>query len=461
MDIKQRLTKKTPANKDKENTEAKIKKSLRYSILDASFWASMAGFGESFFSAFAVFLKASNFQLGLLGSLPQALGSIFQLFSEKLLKFFNSRKKFVATFVLLQALMYIPVALVFFLGDLNVYFLILFLCMYYLFGMCIGPAWSSWMGDLVSEETRGTYFGRRNTIAGYISFITLLIAGYILESFAGDVKTQYIGFSIIFTLALLSRIVSFMFLCAKYEPQYVHFEDNKTGFIDFLKNAGSRNYGMFIIFLCLMNFSIFIAAPFFAGYMLYDLKLSYTEYTILIAAAVIAKNLSLPVLGKMVDRYGTRKVLTLAGYLMPAISLWWLFSGSLYYLIFVQIYGGFVWAGFEIAAFNFFFDTIIPQKRARYIAYSNVLNGIALFIGAMIGGLIVKYNHFLGSQYMMVFLLSGVFRYIVSFIFIPKLREVRIVEHISYPKLFLNILTDTTTRGWIYDMISLRKKKKR
>ena len=119
-----------------------------------------------------------------------------------------------------------------------------------------------------------------------ISFITLLIAGYILESFAGDVKTQYIGFLIIFTLALLSMIVSFMYLCAKYEPQYVHFEDNKTGFIDFLKNAGSRNYGMFIIFVCLMNFSIFIAAPFFAGYMLYDLKLSYTEYTILIAAAV-------------------------------------------------------------------------------------------------------------------------------------------------------------------------------
>lgn len=456
MDIKQ----KSPIKKDKENTEEKIKKSLRYSTLDASFWASMAGFGESFFSAFAVFLKASNFQLGLLGSLPQALGSVFQLFSERLLKFFNSRKKFVATFVLLQALMYIPVALVFFLGNLDVYFLILFICTYYIFGMSVGPAWSSWMGDLVSEETRATYFGRRNTIAGYISFITLLIGGYILELFTGDLKTQYIGFAIIFTLALLSRVISFMYLCAKYEPKYIHYEDNKTGFIDFLKNARSRNYGLFILFWCFMHFSIFIAGPFFAAYMFYDLKLSYTQYTILIAAAVIAKNLSLPVWGKAVDKYGTRKILTLSGYLMPAISLWWLFSGNFYYLIFVQIYGGFVWAGFEIAAFNFFFDTIIPQKRARYIAYSNVLNGIALFMGAMIGGLIVKYNNFFSSEYMLVFLLSGVFRYAVSFYFIPKLREVRTVEHISYPKLFLNILTDTTTRGWAYDMIAARKKKK-
>lgn len=459
MDKKTNL-KKNPYKKTKENTENKIKRSLRYSTMDASFWAAMVGFGESFFSAFAVFLKASNFQLGLLGSLPQALGSVFQLFSDRLLKFFNSRKKFVSIFVLLQALMYLPIALVFFLGNLNVYFLILFICMYFIFGMIIGPSWSSWMGDLVSEEFRGTYFSKRNTIAGYISFFSLLIAGFLLERFTGDIKTQYLGFLIIFILALLFRFISFLYLCAKYEPNYVHYEDNKSGFIDFLKNAGSRNYGIFIIFLCLMNFSIFVAGPFFAGYMFYDLKLSYVEYTMLIAAATLAKYISLPVWGRAVDKYGTKKILTLSGYLMPAISLWWLFSGNFYYLILVQIYGGFVWAGFEIAAFNFFFDTIIPVKRARYIAYSNVLNGVALFLGAMIGGLVVKYNNFFASQYLLVFLLSGIFRYLVSFIFIPKLREVRIVEHISYTKLFLNILTDTTTRGLVYDLIASRKKKK-
>ncbi|MBI4158868.1 MFS transporter [Candidatus Woesearchaeota archaeon] len=459
MIIKPIVNRKSLFPKKRENTEEKIKKSLVYSTLDASFWAAMVGFGESFFSAFATFLKASNFQLGLLGSLPQALGSVFQLFSDRLLKFFNSRKKFVSILVLLQALMYLPIALVFFFGNLDVYFLILLICLYFIFGMIIGPSWSSWMGDLVSEEFRGTYFSRRNTIAGYVSFFSLLIAGYLLERFTGETKTQYIGFLIIFILALLFRFVSFLYICAKYEPNYIHYEDNKSGFIDFLRNAGSRNYGIFIIFLCLMNFSIFIAGPFFAGYMFYDLKLSYARYTILIAAATLAKYFSLPVWGKAVDKYGTRKILTLSGYLMPAISLLWVFSPNFSYLIFVQIYGGFVWAGFEIAAFNFFFDTIIPQKRAKYIAYSNVLNGIFLFLGAMSGGLIVKYNSLFASQYLLVFLLSGIFRYAVSFTFIPKLKEVRIVEHISYSKLFLNILTDTTTRGLVYDLIKSRKKK--
>src|SRR3989339_2065867 len=89
------------SNKKKEA----IRKSLRYSILDGTFYSLMVGFGESFFSAFAVFLKANNMQLGLLGSLPQALGSLSQLVSNRLIWLFNSRKKFVCTSALLEGLM--------------------------------------------------------------------------------------------------------------------------------------------------------------------------------------------------------------------------------------------------------------------------------------------------------------------------------------------------------------------
>jgi len=214
-----------------------------------------------------------------------------------------------------------------------------------------------------------------------------------------------------------------------------------------------------ILFLCLMNFSIYLAAPYFAAYMLYDLHLSYLEYTLLIAAATISKYFAMPIWGKATDQYGTKKVLSLSGFLMPAIAILWLFSGNIFYLMIVQIYSGFAWAGFEIASFNFFFDTIIPQKRSKYISYSNVLNGVALFIGAMIGGLVVKYNIFFTSKYYMVFLLSGIFRYVASFIFIPKLKEVREVDKISYKDLFFQVVTTMTTSGLIYDIIYFRKKK--
>src|SRR3989338_532485 len=164
-------------------TDDKVKRSLKYSILDGTFYSMMVGFGESFFSAFAVFLKATNIQLGLLGSLPQTLGSLSQFFSNRLIKLFNSRKRFVCIGALLEGLMYIPIALVFFLGKFQVYYLILFICIYWILGMILSPAWSSWMGDLVNEKERGVYFGRRNRIAGFASFVSLLIGGYILHNF--------------------------------------------------------------------------------------------------------------------------------------------------------------------------------------------------------------------------------------------------------------------------------------
>ena len=160
---------------NKQDNEIKVKKSLKLSIMEGGFASAMVGFGESFFSAFAIFLKASNFQIGLVGSLPRAMGSFVQLYSHKVLNLFKSRKKFIAFFVLLQALMYLPIALVFFFGNFSVPLLILFLCLYYIFGMSVGPAWSSWMGDLVSSEFRGKYFSKRNTIAGFVSFAVLMV----------------------------------------------------------------------------------------------------------------------------------------------------------------------------------------------------------------------------------------------------------------------------------------------
>jgi len=441
-----------------ERTNIKIKKSLKYSIADATFYSIMVGFGESFLSTFAIFLKASNIQLGLLGSLPQTLGSLFQLLSNRLIKFFDSRKRFVCIGALLQGLMYLPIALVFYFGALKLSYLIAFACLYWIFGMIIGPAWNSWMGDLVPEKERGAYFGRRNMIAGFASFVALLIGGYILQHFSADAKTEYAGFAIILGIALISRVVSFIYLTRKYEPKYRIAEEAQFSFVDFVKQARFRNYGRFVIYLSLMNFAVYLAAPFFAAYMLYDLKLDYMTFTIINAAAIITKHLSMPVWGRMSDQFGRKKILSLTGFLVPFIPLLWLFSENVVYLILIQFYAGFIWAGFEIASFSFVFDTTTPEKRATCVAYYNVLNGIALFIGAIAGSIIVKYNSVFWSKYLLVFLISFILRYAVSFIFVPKLKEVRQVEHITHKDLLIKIITTMPTMGLVYDLISFRKK---
>ncbi|OGL47358.1 MAG: hypothetical protein A2161_10295 [Candidatus Schekmanbacteria bacterium RBG_13_48_7] len=437
-----------------ENINEKIRKSLKYSVIDGAFYCAMVGFGESFFSAFAVFLKASNIQLGLIGSLPQTIGSLSQLYSNKLLKVLKSRQKLVCIGAFLQGLMYLPLMFVFYFGSFRVWYFIMFICLYWILGMILGPAWNSWIGDLVNEKEKGVYFGKRNKIAGFVSFVSFLIAGYILQRFSDGPKTQNMGFILIFFLALISRMLSTFFLLKKYDPEYKITNESQLSLIKFLKQARTDNFGLLTLYMCTLNFGVYIAAPFFTPYMLQDLSLNYKLFTIVSAVTIIIKFILMPVWGGVVDRYGTKKVLSVSGFLMPLIPLLWVFSYNLWYLIIIQAYSGFIWAGFEIAAFNCIFDTTTPQKRVIFIAYYNVLNGVAIFLGALAGGFIVKYNHMFWSKYYLVFIISFALRYAASLIFIPKLKEVRQVESISYGDLLFKVITTMPTKGIVYNLIT-------
>jgi MFS family permease len=432
-----------------EKTEDKVKKSLNFAILDGFFYSVMVGFGESFLSAFAIFLKATNEQIGLLGSLPQALGSLSQLFSRKLMRILHSRKKVVLFGALASGLMYIPITLAFFLGKVSVPLLLLFICLYWISTTIIGPAWNSWMGDLVDKNERGAYFGKRNRISGFATFFSFLIGGYLLQQFVGDTTIQYIGYVVIFGIALIARIFSFIMLSRQFEPEYKEDPGSYFSFLDFMKKARFNNYGMFVIYNAFMNFGVYVSAPFFTAYMLKGLNMSYIDYTLISAAAILMKNISMPIWGKAMDRFGARKVLTVAGFTMPIVPILWAFSHNFWYLIGVQLYSGLVWAAFDLATFTFIFDVTTPQKRASCVAYFNVLNGATMLAGALIGGFILARlpASALGSSFLVLFIISGILRYMSSFIFLPKIKEARTVEPIPYHVLFLNVVSTIPTTG--------------
>jgi MFS family permease len=439
-------------------TDPSRRRSLRYSVIDGAFSASMIGFGESFFVAYALFLKAVTLQVGLLSSLPQALGSLLQLFSNRLIRLFGSRKRLVVTAAALQALMYLPVALVFFFGTFRVWILILFACLYWAFGTILGPAWNSWMGDLVNENRRGAYFGRRSKITGAATFLSFLTAGALLQRFGGGDRLQYTGFGLIFLLALTARVASVLFLSKMNEPAYTAPRVAEFGFLEFLGQAHRRNYGLFVLYLGLMTFAVALSAPFFTPYMLQDLRLDYLTFTMVNAVAIAAKVVSMPVWGRAADRFGARRVLSLTGYMIPLVPVLWLFSDRVGWLMLIQLYAGFVWGGFEISSFTFIFDTTTPQKRATCVAYYNVITGLALISGALLGSVLVRANDVFRSKYLFVFLVSGLLRLAASLVFAPRLREVREVETIGYSRLFLKVVTSMPTEGLVYGLIPFRKK---
>jgi len=61
--------------------DARVERSLRHSVRDGVSYSMMAGAGETYLSAYALFLKASTAQISLLTALPSLLGSLAQVLS--------------------------------------------------------------------------------------------------------------------------------------------------------------------------------------------------------------------------------------------------------------------------------------------------------------------------------------------------------------------------------------------
>jgi MFS family permease len=175
--------------------------------------------------------------------------------------------------------------------------------------------------------------------------------------------------------------------------------------------------------------------------MLRDLKFSYLTYTILITAVAATSLLTIDRWGNRADKVGNLKVLRFTSFFIASIPLWWILNQNPLYLILIQIFSGFAWAGFNLCATNFIYDAVSASKRIRCIAYFNVFNGTSLCLGAIIGGYLV--NHLpstFGFQILSLFLISGILRLLVVFYFSGKIREVREVHQISSRDLFYSVV---------------------
>jgi MFS family permease len=444
-----------------ESLHEKTNKSLKSSIKDGSAYAAMEGFGKSYLTPFALALKASTTTIGLLASLPDLLGSIFQLSSTRLVELFKSRKKLIVFFAFLQALTWIPLLFVPALKENGPVFLLIFITLQAIFGYIINPLWTSLMGDLVPEHERGTYFGKRNMITGIFSFASMFLAGYLLSTFS--TIGPFIGFLILFMIALTARFISVYYLTKMYDPPYLAEKKDYFSFVDFVKRMRYTNYGKFVIYLCLLHLIAYVGSPFFAVYMIRDLKFSYLTFTILESASLLASFLGMYVWGKINDKYGSRKLLYINGFLVGLNPIFWVMTTNPYIIFAIEIFSGFTWAGFNLGAANFIYDATTPQKRTRCVVYYNVLNGLAIFIGAMIGGFLALHMGTFGfiSTLPVLFIITGVGRIVVSGIFLPMLKEMRLIEVPIGHSFFRTFLHIKPRHGAIYETIGTYKKQEK
>lgn len=413
----------------------RIKKSLHYSTIDGVFASVMLAINETFITPYAISMNASAALIGIVSSIPNLAGAFLQMKSASLSERLGSRKALINISILIHALMLLPIILIPYIFKAHqALFLLIFYTVCAAFNGLAFPAWSSMMSDLVSENERGRFFGWRNMVTGTVYVVSMLLAGAVLY------YSRSVGFSYIFAVALVSRIISWHYLKKMYEPPLAIKDEHRFTIIDFLKRARKSNFGRFVLFIASVNFSVFMVSPFFTLYMLRDLGFNYMTFTIVTMAATLTMFISMKPWGLHADHVGNRKILKLTSLFIPLIPMLWIFSHNVLYLVVIQIFSGFIWAGFNLSASNFIYDAVTPQKRTRCIAYFSVINGIAIFMGATTGGLLSKIlPPLLGYRILMLALISGILR-IFSILLCSYVREVRKVREVSSLELFYSII---------------------
>jgi len=86
--------------------DTKVRRSLRYSLLDGASFSLMLGSAESYFQAFAVFLKATVSQVGIVYTVPMFVAAVIQLHGNSLLRWFRSRKNLTVLTGALRSLLF-------------------------------------------------------------------------------------------------------------------------------------------------------------------------------------------------------------------------------------------------------------------------------------------------------------------------------------------------------------------
>lgn len=407
----------------------------QYGIRDAALQAVTQGGGENYFSAFALLLQATPFQIAILSSLPQMIGILFQLLSVKLLPYLPDARRLILIGGIGQALCWIPLfALPLLFSKHGAWWLILCIVLYVALGNLTVPAWNSLLIGLVDPRSRGTYFARRFQMTSLTSFLALGAAGAVLN-IGERWGFHWSGFVLIFSAAAITRALATRCQLATAQGVTAPIPEAPGGFRHFLLRAATPDLRRFLLFSSLMHFSVFIAGPFFVLYMLQDLQLSYLQYAGWMAAGILAQFLTLRPWGQLSDTYGNKAILRLTGFSVPILPLLYLVSEAYPFLLMVNFLGGATWAGLSLGLQNYVFDSVRPEERTRGVAVANAVNASGWFLGAMVGSwlatVVPSQVHILWmtikpvSNLPFLFAISGLLRLLVSLSLLGTFREPR------------------------------------
>ena len=435
-----------------KNRVSDLDSSLKAAIKEGATSNASTVMTSNYIIPFALFLGANNKDVGFLVVIQNLGLAIAQIPGARMAGIYSRKAIWYFSMILSRILwLLVPIVLILPGNQLAAFMIIIFI-IFFLNGLR-NPAWTSMMGDIVPQNIRGAYFGKRNMIAGIAGILSLMASGLIVE---------YLGFNWLFFLAAAIGLVSIFFFLDVTDPgMKKKFEYRHTINLDIsrIKNSIRKNpdFFWFTSYMVMISFAIAIASPFYTVKMLKTLDIGYVWYAAVITIDALVAIFSQPYWGKFIDRYGDKAILAITGAAICFIPFAWIFANNIPLLILVNAFDGFVFSGFTLVTFNFLLAALPEDKKTSYIANHTFLAGIGTILGTMFGGFLAIFFEASPDPITLILFASFAIR-LSTLALMPKLERGQYntkesLDHLAVKTLLIEPARSVYyTIGYVYDV---------
>jgi MFS family permease len=256
----------------------------------------------------------------------------------------------------------------------------------------------SWTCDLVPHERLGAVFGRRQLRATIAGIVAGLAGGAIVNGWAAAFPLWRVGgYAGVFGLAILSAMAST--LCLTRMPEVPMAPPRPTRLRTlFAKPFRDGNFRRLMTFLGCWQFVVNLTLPFFAVYLVRDLKYSITTVIALGIVSQLASIAALPLWGRIGDTWSHKAVIVLCAPLLLCCPLGWVLAAepaphllTLPILATLQLVLGVATAGLDLASGNIALKLAPRAEATVFLGANGLVKSLCAGCAPLLGGFLVDH----------------------------------------------------------------------
>lgn len=364
------------------------RRALKLNIVEGAFAVASDNLAGPYLALFAMTLGATPSQIGMLTAFPNLLGNILQIPFGMLTEKIPDRRILCIIGGFLARSSWILIAFLPFLfpPEKRIAVVIVLASLRIVAANLGSLAWTSLQAGIIPRGIRGKYYANRNVVLNICALGATFLAGYLLEMrFPTNYWVIFIG------AAILGVVSTVLFKMIPFPPMGPSPDAGgkpvKQQLVEFIRVArGNRNFINYGISAIVWNFGVSFSSSLFAVHFVQNLGGNDGTWALVTASSLFAGIVCQRYWGGLADKFGPKNIMAFSGMFACFIPMMWFLAPTSWFGIVINFINGFVWGGYNLAAFNLHLELTPDDNRSMYLGFYNTFMGIATAAGPALGG---------------------------------------------------------------------------